>query len=161
LLDRVAVAALEKHQKTLDDTMPVTFWLTLLSLALSGSAADRIGVLYRMMQLQQDRQPQEEQEMPLDNNDTTTTKVTIDQVVELVGYLQDTYQLVPDSQVVPTAHAYPLQEYAVGTPEQLVDRHRWVHHEALTPTIDYAAVASILRSKSVCAWGECYHKKKF
>ena len=100
---------------------------------------------------------------------TTTAAVTIDQVVELVGYLQDTCQLVPDAQVVATTRKYPLQEYQVGTPEQLVDRHRWVKkknddgkkEEEQQPNIDCSALAAILRSKSVCAWGECYHKKKF
>jgi len=155
LLDRVAISALSRHDKTIRDTMPLQFWLTLLSLSLSGcSPSDRIRLLYQMMQAQ-----------ATNDNGTEPDPVSMDQVVELVGYLQDTCQLVPDAQVVATSRKYPMQDYAVGTPEQLVDRYRWVNKETTGPGsvthIDLEAMAAILRSKSVCAWGECYHKKKF
>lgn len=165
LLDRVALSALKRHDKTLKDSMPLSFWLTLFSLSLSAdcTATDRIQLLYQMMQAQADNASDGFLGTGTSeaNDDDCESKVAIDQVVELVGYLQDTCQLVPDAQVVATARKYPLQEYAVGTPEQLVDRHRWVHKEALTGEVDCEAVSAILRSKSVCAWGECYHRRKF
>jgi hypothetical protein len=165
LLDRVAVAAVLKRKEdnselVLSTKLPVQFWLTVLSLALAGTPTDRIHVLYDILL----------------KNDTNSNKVSIDQVTELVGYLQDSCQLTPDAQIVATVNKYPLQEYVVGTPSQLVDRHHWEETQeqkegddkksTTTSTdpcnnIDVDTFAAILRSKSVCVWGECYHRKKF
>ena len=136
LLDRVVLAALQKHGKSSREPMPLAFWLTTLSLALNSSVPERIQVLYEVLE------------------NSATTPTTIKEVIEMVGYLQDTCQLVPDSQVVPTSSKYPVQQYKVGTAEELV---KW---EDETDLMDVDAFADILRSKSVCAWGECYHKKK-
>jgi hypothetical protein len=81
--------------------------------------------------------------------------VTIDEVRRMVGYLQDTCQLVPEAQIIATDKKYPTQQYRCGTPHEIVS---W---EGATDEVDVDGFAAILRSKSVCAWGECYHKKKF
>jgi hypothetical protein len=137
-MDRVVLATLERHNKSSQDAMPVLFWLTLLSLALHSSVPERIQVLYECLQLSHDN-----------------VNVTVQDVTELVGYLQDTCQLVPDSQIVATETKYPVQQYTTGTAEQLV---AW--QGSIQEPMDIDSLAEILRSKSVCAWGECYHKKK-
>jgi len=136
LIDRVALGALQRREKEGNDVMPISFWLTALTLALNSSVPERIQVLYEIMQL-------------------TNEKVTVDVVREHVGDLQDTCQLVPDSQVVETDRKYPFQQYKQGKGKDLVD---WDGQS--TDVLDVDAYAAILRTKSVCAWGECYHKKK-
>lgn len=140
LLDRAALGVMSKRGVSSDQPRPLALWLTLLSLALNAPVPERISLLYQVLQ---ETSPQEE------------NPVSLTRVYELVGYLQDTCQLVPDSQVVATDRKYPTQQYECGRPQQLV---QWPDEEDV---LDVDAVASILRSKSVCAWGECYHKKKF
>ncbi len=136
LVDRVVVKILEKYGATADDPLPLALWLTTLSLTLHSSVEERIQVLYDVME-------------------KVNSPVAFSQVEDLVGFLQDTCQLPPDTQIVPTETKYPAQEWERGTPDQLVP---W--DGARNDAMDLEAFSSILRSKSVCAWGECYHKKK-
>jgi hypothetical protein len=192
VMDRIVVAALEKQQQKkrpqnsnvpatatddlghekdalgstniMDATpMPLEFWLTVLSLVMYSTPEERIQALHGIF-------------CKFHNETTESPRgtMTMDQVVQLVGYLQDTCQLVSDAQIVTTANKYPLQEYVIGTPEQLVDRQQWDAHnskdsetntneksklptvcENITPEM----LTEILSSKSICAWGECYRYK--
>jgi hypothetical protein len=137
IIDRVVSEILLKQKKTEHEEFPLGLWLVTLTLALNSNATDRIRILYEIMELKE--KPVKFQQIPI-----------------LAGYLQDTCQLPPDTQVVPTETAYPTQQWEKGTPHQLVP---WEGSES--ETIDLDTLASILRSKSVCAWGECYHKKQF
>jgi hypothetical protein len=170
ILDRVAASALEKRGKSLvagDDTMPILFWFTLLSLALSSPPKDRIDALYAVLSSEHNN----------DQGEKTTPAaagggVTLSAVTELVGYLQDTCQLVPDAQVMATTHQYPLQQYDIASPVQLVDRYRVQHHknkdkeqttteeDHLDNMVDKEQLWDMLTSNSICVWGECYKKKK-
>ena len=139
LLDRVVAAVLKEHNKSADEEMPMALWLTLLTLALNSSVSDRIQILFEIMQ------GEEEEDV-----------LMFRQVRPMVGYLQETFQLVPDGQVVPTETKYPTQQFRRGGPEDLVP---WEGTDR--DAVDFDAFASILRTKSVCAWGECYQRKKF
>jgi hypothetical protein len=104
--------------------------------------------------------------------------VTLAQVHALVGYLQSTCQLVIDNQLLATPEKkYPIQDYHQGRPEELVQWTTNHQHQGGVEVqdksndmvksssetdvrIDVDALADILRSKSVCAWGECYRKKR-
>jgi hypothetical protein len=195
LLDRVALAALQKYYKLdtqiTDDaesspmvtesasfgddpteivnhtasnelTMPLAFWMTLLSLALHGPVPDRIRALYEVLLVPDNTNNNNNHDDVLSSNAADT--VSLDKVVTLVGYLQDTCQLVPDKQVVPTNVQYPTQQYQRGTPQELV---AWeaaaaaANSQQQQQVLDIDAFADILRSKSVCAWGECYFQKKY
>jgi hypothetical protein len=142
LMDRVVLGALKRHGHTSEEPQTLTFWLTALSLALSTPAVERIQMLYEVLQ-------------EVGNLDAENKTVTVADVQAMVGYLQDTCQLVPDTQVVMTETKYPVQQYERGAPKQLVN---WEGSEQ--DAIDVDAFAAILRSKSVCAWGECYSVKK-
>ena len=146
LLDRVALQVSQEAGITTAETQSVTLWLVLLSLALNAPIPDRIRILYEIMET---------------DNATgggSSSTVTLLKVRDLVSYLQSTSQLVLDTQVLPTENqAYPIQSYHRGTPDELV---RW-DAGGLHDPIDIDALAEILRSKSVCAWGECYSKQKF
>jgi hypothetical protein len=145
LIDRVVLGALKRRGHTSEEPQTLAFWLTTLSLALSTPAVERIQMLYEVMQdagTSNDRDPE---------NPT----VTVADVQTMVGYLQDTCQLVPDTQVIATEQKYPVQQYVCGAPKQLV---KWEGSEK--DQIDVDAFAEILRSKSVCAWGECYNVKR-
>ena len=138
LMDRAVDAALTKQGKTKDDDISIVFFLTALSLAMDidSSVSERIRVLYTILELK----------------DST---VTLQDVIEMVGYLQDTFQLTPDTQVIMAEAKIPVQQYKVASPSELV---AW--EGPPNEQIDIQAFADILRSKSVCAWGECYFKKK-
>jgi hypothetical protein len=136
LMDRVVTNVLDKYNKSADDPLPLSLWLTTLSLALYSSVDERIQVLFEVME-------------------KSNSPVSFAQIEDIVGHLQDTCQLPPDTQIVPTETKYPVQTWERGTPDQLVP---WEGAE--DEVIDLDAFRSILRSKSVCAWGECYQKKK-
>jgi hypothetical protein len=138
LLDRGVDAALKKKGKTRSDEISIVFFLTALSLAMDieTSVSERIRILYNALEL----------------NDSTVTQKD---VIEIVGYLQDTFQLAPDTQVIMAETKFPVQQYKVVFSNEMV---AW--DGPPNDPIDVQAFADILRSKSVCAWGECYFKKK-
>ena len=138
LIDRAVETALEKQGKKNNDQVSIVFFLTALSLALDidTSVSDRIRALYNVLELHE-------------------SEVKVKDVIEMIGFLQDTSQLTPDAQVIMAQDKYPVQQYKVATPEEMV---AW--DGSPNETIDIQAFADILRSKSVCAWGECYFKKK-
>lgn len=146
-LDRVVVQMLQKHKKSSEDEQPVTLWLTVLTLALNSSVPDRIRALYGALQAEQEGRGDE---------NGGEDSVTFGSMLRMVGYLQDTCQLPADTQVIPTETKYPTQQWTIGTPNDLVP---WEGTDS--DVIDVDAFASVLRSRSVCAWGECYHKKEF
>lgn len=139
LIDRVVIDALKSHSKTTEDPQPMGFWLTVISLGLHAPVPERIQALFEVMKT------------------TRGENVTMGDVKSMIVYLQDTCQLVPDSQVIPSAQKYPIiQQYERGTGGQLFE---WDGTDA--DLVDVDAFAEILRSTAVCAWGECYHRKKF
>jgi hypothetical protein len=137
LLDRVVLA----NQVPLEEPRSIVWWASLLLLAVQASVPERIQMLYEVLKASQS------------TTDSDSPNVTIEQVQELVGCLQDSCQLVLETQVIPTEDKYPVQQHKRGTSRELV---QWDGTEAL----DVDAMAAILRSKAVCAWGECYHKRK-
>jgi hypothetical protein len=138
LIDRVVVAVLKENNKSAEDEMPLELWLTTLSLAMNSPVTDRIHALYDILKEEE------------------TGVVEFHKVRSLVGHLLETCQLAPDAQVIATEEKYPTQQFRRGGPKDLVP---WEGSDK--DPIDYDAFAAILRSKSVCAWGECYHKKTF
>jgi hypothetical protein len=136
LLDRAVLAALHQQNTPEEEPVPLVFLLAALSLGMRSTVEERIVILFEAMQ-------------------TKNASVTYQDVREMVGYLQDTCQLVPDSQVVEGSRKYPTQQYERGTPEQLV---QWDGSDQ--DVLDLDAFSAIVRSRAVCAWGECYNKKK-
>jgi hypothetical protein len=96
--------------------------------------------------------------------------VTRKQVERLVEHLQQTSQLVAETQIVDTEVKYPIPESRVGTAAELVSYALEGDEEdspssndlANNPDLKFTArdLGAVLQSYSVCAWGECYIKKK-
>lgn len=139
LLDRVVLDILRDYGQTSNDPQPIALWMTVLSLALHSPVPERIQALFQVME-----------------HTCDSKSITMRDARAMVGYLQSSHQLVPDSQVVATSQKYPIQKYAKGKPEDLF---QWDGDE--DDEIDIDAFADVLRSTAVCAWGECYHRKKF
>jgi hypothetical protein len=161
LIDRVVADILMSKQDEGSSTgtdqstaMPVSLWLATLSLALSSDVKDRIRILYEI--LQQEPGSSTASTSIMAANGESEPCVTISQVQDMVDYLQSSCQLPADTQIVPTEHKYPVQEWQRGGPKDLVP---WEGTQR--DLIDLRTFATILRSKSVCAWGECYHRKDF
>jgi hypothetical protein len=136
LIDRAVIGAFEEKGMSQEVDMPLSFWIAILSMALNSTSNDRIRLLYEGMQLNDEAVP-------------------FAQVHEMISHLQVSSQLVPDSQVIMSAQKYPIQQYHRGTPKELVE-----YDGNMNDPIDVAFFADILRSNSVCAWGECYLRKK-
>jgi len=167
LLDRVVVSFVQRMEeegvKDLDheDGVELRLLLVALSLAMNGSVRERVEVLYDILK---DEENTGGMDIELDKAPT----VKQSDVVKMVGYLQKTCQLVPDSQIVDSDVKYPAQQYKVGSPAELVFLGKEMKKEELSDgaleggerewTCD--DFHHVLRSRSVCAWGECYVKKK-
>ena len=164
LLDRVVLHVLESQGESSAAPQSISLWMTVLSLALNAPIRDRMRVLYEILSHEQDQvanSVEASSDMSGDSIMTTGSSTTatdpvatvrLDQVRRLVRYLQATDQLVIETQLFPTKEeAYPVQQYHQGSPEELV---QWSGSDS--EPIDADAMASILRSRSVCAWGECY-----
>ncbi|KAG7374326.1 hypothetical protein IV203_013421 [Nitzschia inconspicua] len=174
LVDRLMVQVLNKQEKRGNssdgsnydnDRMPVSLFLTILTMALYSETKDRIRILYEVLQHQEEIQKHSDNNFGDSTDDTnngnaSTQYVSIDQVRSMVGYLQDSCQLPPDTQIIPTDTKYPTQQWKRGAPEELVPWQKGNNGEN-SDLIDLYTFATILRSKSVCAWGECYYKRKF
>jgi hypothetical protein len=201
--------------------LPLSLWLTVLSLALNSTIDERIKLLHKIMVIEQHLKKDREQgpsmtmssssssmdsvssfseEMSssssldasnvmkstslettggnsgggarhLQSTEEGEERVAMDQVHDMVGYLQESCQLSPDTQVVKIVDEYiPTQQFRRGTPQELVhlSLEDLVKEEGSTLQGDVSAVhtmkseefTALLKSKMVCAWGECYHKKK-
>lgn len=175
LVDRVVIAELERitnrgedgseedQRMLLQNELPLSFLFAALSLALHSTVTDRVRVLYGSML-----------ESGLDNNNNTSvvdeesTTVSGEQVSQMIQHLQNTCQLVSEAQIVETNSKVPYQTYRVGTGDDLTKRARegfggkkgsaGVTREKEGP-VSLEEFHAILKSRTVCAWGECYVKK--
>ena len=148
LLDRVVIFLIEKQGDSSSTPQPISLWMTVLSLALNSPISDRVRVLHEVL-------VQEALHSSVSSGtDDASATVNIEKVRRMVQYLQDTDQLVLETQLFPTPDkAYPIQQYHRGTPDELVS---WEGSDS--EPIDFEAFAALLRSRAVCAWGECYRK---
>ena len=123
------------------------------------------------------------------DNETEQKRVDEECIVAMIGHLQRSYQLVADTQVRASDDEwFPFQQYRVGNSHELVaggkeERKNFLSDGALQVSSDGDDSGKtgedgqrrregqergwtcddfhhLLRSKSVCAWGECYIKKK-
>ena len=183
LIDRVAISAIEQEVELdvesqqvgggassalaegqgdlIKRQLPLPLLFAILSLALHSDVSDRVRLLFEAM----------ERGTTVASGDSEG-KVSETDVIKLVDYLQRTCQLVPDAQIVQTETKYPVQGYRKGTPSELVgcakklmvDDGLWDEETRKTGSgdikYDKADFHRVLRTKQVCAWGECYRKTK-
>ena len=182
LIDRVVIAELERRRRddknnNLDqvinvnqesDELPLSFLLASLSLALNSTVADRIRVLYECMRLLDTDGGGGEESNTTSSSSSNNNLVSEVQVESMIQNLQSTCQLVADAQIVETNSKVPYQTFRVGTGKELIRRARegyggkkgqpGVTREVEGP-ITMEDFHAILKSRTVCAWGECYIKK--
>jgi hypothetical protein len=169
----------EKDGVENDGELPLPFLLAALSLALHATVTDRVRVLYESAKIGQDSSStmvnntkNEEDEEGGTSSSTTSDLLSGQNASRMVQYLQRTCQLVPDAQIVETNTSIPYKTYRVGTGDELVTRARIGYgggkkgsSVGITPEnnkdgpITLEEFHAILKSHSVCAWGECYIKK--
>jgi len=179
----------EEHEP--DELLPIALFWTALIAGMNGSVTDRIRILHEVLVMEEQcivrRQTQQQDGTTSDHilaaNVADAVDIDVDVVVpfsrvrDMVGYLQETCQLPPDTQIVMTDTKYPTQQYKRASPSELVPTVKVDDDkEKLTTTtddvggensndndnygVDVVEFAAILRTKSVCAWGECYMKRK-
>lgn len=174
LMDRVVIAELARRREGNDDDgqngtdeLSLSFLLTSLSLALNSSVADRIRVLYDSMLIGNEMMNSED-EGQSSNTTSSNNLASKEQVEDMIQNLQSTCQLVPDAQIVETNSKVPYQTFRVGTGSELTRRAREGYggkkgSPGVTRDSDGAVTLedfhAILKSRTVCAWGECYIKK--
>jgi len=171
LLDRVAMSV-SKSDKEMK--LPVPLLFTILSLTLPNDTSndrktidERIQVLFDLMQLSSSQDNNNNKEKQKDTSSSNNTFITEQSVIELIHYLQQTNQLAPEPQILQTTEAkYPTQQYHVGSPLELFAFAK--NEIALVQDNDdgddakYTVedVKDLLRTTFICAWGECYGKRK-
>jgi hypothetical protein len=152
--------------------LPLPFLLAALSLALHGTVSDRVRALYESASIFDD-----DGGLGTDmdggegeGSDASTSAATLSggAASRMVQYLQRTCQLVPEAQIVETNSSVPYRTFRVGSGDELVRRARGgyggkkgtagVTREA-EGRVTLEEFHAILRSRTVCAWGECYVKK--
>ena len=181
LVDRVVIAELERteknsgggvgfadhHQdaKLLQVELPLAFLFVALSLALHSTVTDRVRALFEAMVLDGVDTPSVQQQAEQEEH----SSVDADQISQMIQYLQNTCQLVPEAQIVETNSKVPYQTFRVGTGEELTMRARQGFggkkgSAGVTKEVDGPVTLddfhAILKSRAVCAWGECYVKKR-
>ena len=150
--------------KTIDELeLPISLWLTVLSLALNASSDELIQLLYQV--LQKERQVQQQEQGVDTTSGSASNTPTLHQVVNLVGYLQQSCQLVPDTLVIDIPEEYiPTQQYKCATAQELVETATHVpiiaEEPFLTSEMSLDDFTTLLTTKPVCAWGECYQKAR-
>ena len=176
LIDRVAIAAIEKEAELekqnegaiggsasdaselgsdpVERQLPLPLLFTVLSLALQSDVTNRVRLLFGALQK--------------DSASAEEGMVTEADIIRMVSYLQTTCQLVPDAQIVQTETKYPIQTYREGSPAELVGcAKKLMEDDGLlrdktkdAGRYDISDFHRILRTKQICAWGECYRKTK-
>jgi len=168
LTDRVVSSIAEDKDAhwAVDEEGKMVFGLLLavLSLAINGSTRERVELLFDILK---------EDSSWVDGGgeiSSTSKCVKEDAIITMVGYLQKSCQLTPDAQIVESSAKYPVQEYKVASPFEMVLIGKELKKDVLSDLAlgnnDEKGEWScddfhhLLRSRSVCAWGECYVKKK-
>lgn len=168
LIDRVMSSVAEDKDAhwAVDEEGNIVFGLLLaaLSLAINGSTRERVELLFDVLK---------EDSSWVDGGgeiSSTSKGVKEDDIIAMVGYLQKTCQLTPDAQIIESSVKYPVQEYKVASPFEMVLMGKELKKDVLSDQSlggdDVKGEWScddfhhLLRSRSVCAWGECYVKKK-
>ena len=162
LMDRVVVKELErvaaqskedeKEPSMNENELPVSFLFAALSLALHSTVADRVHALYDVMIMMQGDATGREVSI-------SEQTVSMSEVEKMVQHLQNTCQLVPDAQIVPTMSNIPYQTYRVGDGAELTRLACKGLEKDNKDVVALDDFYAILKSRSVCAWGECYVKK--
>eukprot|EP00957_Ditylum_brightwellii_P060465 4591642-Ditylum_brightwellii.AAC.1 len=181
LMDRVVIAAMEvqysnsgndekgimmkEEQGMVDEKTPLSLLLTALTLALNSTVRDRVSILYQIMK-QQDN---------TNDIDSSNSKGVVSEkmIIQMIDHLQKTCQLVPDSQIIESNVSYPVREYKIGTAKELYFKARngddggKKSKEGTVPykdeehkMVEEDEFYALLRTRWICAWGECYVKKK-
>jgi len=169
-LDRVMIGYYEKQKKKqgnkedtsltepLNENVSISFLLTMLSLALNGTISDRIQILFDVLAHRSDSKRK--------NDIEGEPEVTEAAVENMIDYLQLSNQLPFDPQILTADVQYPIQEYKVGIPEELL---AFAKKEVSDKgdlillgkeSFECKDFDAILHSTFICAWGECYGRKK-
>jgi len=181
-LDRIVVAILEERGEGAsvmeNHELPVALFFAAMASAMNGSVSDRIRILHEILLMEEEKQQQQvatginfessSDESSSNNNDAVPVDlVSLTSVRDMVGYLQENCQLPPDTQIVPTERKYPTQLWRRATPGDMVPDISGIDNDSEKENgnnndagVDLVEFAAILRTKSVCAWGECYMKVK-
>lgn len=185
LVDRVVIAELERRGRSVNNNgdgdderstssneLPLPFLFAALSLAMNSTVAERVDALYNVMLLPSSSSSSMttiSNDSNASNNNEQQLLASGDQVSQMIQHLQNTCQLVPDAQIVETNSKIPFQTYRVGDGAELTKRAREGYggkkgNEGVTREkegdVSLDEFYAILKSRTVCAWGECYVKKK-
>ncbi len=142
-----------------------------LSLALHGTVSDRVRTLYESASIFND---DDNGGLGTDmdggegeGSDASTSAATLSggAASRMVQYLQRTCQI---AQIVETNSSVPYRTFCVGSGDELVERARGGYGgkkgsagvtRKAEGHVTLEEFHAILRSRTVCAWGECYMNK--
>ena len=139
-----------------NNEIPIAFLLTVYSLALNSSVDQRIELLYEVMK---------HDTVIRTGNDYQNGQLDAESTKRLISYLQISCQLPTETQVIEKPNSkYPIQQYIRASAEDLFDRASEdiidKHTSESNKVFSLEEFSNILCAPSVCAWGECYSKKR-
>ncbi|TYZ65969.1 hypothetical protein PybrP1_003919 [[Pythium] brassicae (nom. inval.)] len=156
-LERVLLSLERDEQKKIDlDALMVAF-----SMAVKGAVDDRLQCLFDLAT---------ESTAPEAEDEEDTREITQPQLERLLELLLMTYQIPSEMRVLPVKdEKFPFQQYKSATAHELLEAELQAQVDAKKLTAAEAnerasytfdAFAQIMRSKTVCLWGECFTNSK-
>eukprot|EP00815_Leptocylindrus_aporus_P011601 CAMPEP_0116058536 /NCGR_PEP_ID=MMETSP0322-20121206/5253_1 /TAXON_ID=163516 /ORGANISM="Leptocylindrus danicus var. apora, Strain B651" /LENGTH=340 /DNA_ID=CAMNT_0003542733 /DNA_START=169 /DNA_END=1188 /DNA_ORIENTATION=+ len=157
LLDRVVFAALNFFDKEIEHNdkrvnlnvssereLPVSFLLTVYSLALNCCVDERINILFDVL---------EREEKARIGGYLPGKSLPEDVVLNIIQYFQLSCQLPPQTQVMPIPDAkYPVQTYRRAGPKDMIEKYREGNGSSDTSGYNLEDFRKIICSPEVCAW---------
>eukprot|EP00591_Stephanopyxis_turris_P005846 CAMPEP_0195514276 /NCGR_PEP_ID=MMETSP0794_2-20130614/5712_1 /TAXON_ID=515487 /ORGANISM="Stephanopyxis turris, Strain CCMP 815" /LENGTH=373 /DNA_ID=CAMNT_0040642483 /DNA_START=204 /DNA_END=1325 /DNA_ORIENTATION=+ len=191
LLDRVVIAVLEGKSDRRntssssssfgnegvanDAELPVSFFLSLLTLCVTASVSEKYDLLFSILRANNTTNTNEEhnrnderEQHHEGTGDVDSSKITLSEqdIIKMVGHLQDTCQLPPGPQVLEAETKYPLQEYKRGSAAELVKLGKVELFGEKSKKLEDGDLRygredfeNLLRTSYICVWGECYNPK--
>mmetsp|Transcript_33835 Transcript_33835/g.43464 ORF Transcript_33835/g.43464 Transcript_33835/m.43464 type:complete len:330 (-) Transcript_33835:421-1410(-) len=140
LLDRVVIKYLQNHpEKNEDGPLPVSFLLAALSLAMYSDVDERAEVFHNLLA-------------------KGSTDLGKDAAADFISALQDTCQIPAERNIREDSEKYPIQKYRVISGPEMLEEALEELKEKEKEQLSLEDFSKVLRSKAVCAWGECFHR---
>lgn len=139
-----------------------------LSMAVKGTVDERLRILFNLATNAPAGEALNVPEKEQEENDTR--EISQEQLERLLHLLLQTYQIPSEKRVLAVEDAkYPFQEYKVATPSdmlkaavqaQVKDKKMTEEEAGGDQKFVFEAFSQIMRSKTVCLWGECFSNSK-
>jgi len=151
LLDRVVIKHLVNNQNCstygvqegdTNSVLPLPFLLVALSLATCTSVDERVKIYHHLM------------------SQSNPTEISFTEAATLIEDLKNTCQIPAEKHVHHADVKYPFQKYRLATGEEMLKASLQELKLENTQSFSIHQLLDVLQSRAVCAWGECFSRKR-